>query len=103
MPARSRAPQPSPTETLPKGFAAAEKVVKQACRSNPELGPRVVAHLKTAGFQGAPALTYLAECVIWRVRRTATVPTHTGSLKLWEAQAIEARAADIANELGGQA
>src|SRR5579871_2829895 len=68
-------PESVPAATLPSGYAAAEKLIRRVCGPRrPVLADRLLDVLCTSGFQGAPALEYLAECLLWYLAGRDVVP-----------------------------
>ena len=85
-------PESVPAATLPSGYAAAEKLIRRVCGPRrPVLADRLLDVLCTSGFQGAPALEYLAECLLWYLAGRDVVPV-ASKLKPHEADAVKARA-----------
>jgi len=84
-----------PTVTLPPGYAAAEKKIRRGCgHTRKGLAVRLLDELRTAGFQGAAALEFFAECLLWYLVGSESVPIPGGKLKRHEIDAIRERASD---------
>lgn len=75
------------------GRGAAERVVRDSRH-----GPRILLECERSGFQGAPALTYFAALLCYRLGDTSTVPLAKG-LKTHEAELIRTRAYETAREI----
>lgn len=81
-------PEAIPTRTRPKGWTAAEAVLK---RTVPERRERLLALTEASGLQGAPALEFFARLLRWFLDGIDEVPV-PAKLKPHEVDAVRARA-----------
>ena len=90
-------PESIPTETLPPGWTAVEKLICRGC-DRPLLAVRLLAITRESGFQGVPALEYYGRLLLWYLGGSDIVPMPGGKLKEHEKDLIRtrARAASIA-------